>query len=70
MSKIHDISGALSSAEVIMIIKSQVSVSSLLLNIPKAKYSACTESNGSRNKKQSKDLCRGESFGRDVLSYM
>ena len=46
-----------------MIIKSQVSVSSLLLNIPKA---ACTESNGLRNKKQSKDLCGGESTGTDI----
>ena len=58
---------SLSSAEVIMIIKCQVSVSSLLLNIPKVlifplpHFPACTESNGSTNKKQSKDLCGGES---------
>ena len=49
-----------------MIIKCQVSVSSLLLNIPKVNISkaphfpACTQSDGSMNKKQSKDLCRGE----------
>ena len=49
-----------------MIIKCQLSVSSLLLNIPKAKkrplphFPACTQSNGLTNKKQSKDLCEGE----------
>ena len=42
-----------------MIIKCQVLVSSLLLNIPKVKS---TESNGSTNKMQSKDLCGGERF--------
>ena len=49
----------LSSAEVIMIIKCQVSVSSLLLNFPKP---------GSTNKKQSKDLWGGESsFSSDTV---
>ena len=55
-----------------MIMKCQVSVFSLLLNVPKAKkrkaevpsfpllhFPACSESNGSTNKKQSKDLCGG-----------
>ena len=54
-----------------MITKCQVSVFSLLLDIPKAKkrkitlfplphFLACAQSNGSTNIKQSKDLCGGE----------
>ena len=59
---ISDLTCTLSSAEVIMIIKCQVLVSSLLLNISKAThFPACTQSNGSTNKKQSKGFCGGES---------
>ena len=41
-----------------MIMKCQVSVSSLLLNIPH--FSACAQNDGSIKKKQAKDLCGGE----------
>ena len=50
--------GPLSSAEVIMIIKCQVSLSSLLLT--KMHFPACTQSNGSTNKKQSKNTSAEE----------